>query len=365
MSLLRLCICILLILSSWCYQAKWGERLTPATGKPPKRYILNLDLPPQVRWTQIIQENKQDILLLIEGSVPSYAPASARNISYQQISEYDRIFADELQGIANILEIPIGDVFWLNMMYDSNAFCTSLIVQDENNNIIHARNLDYGWNDLIVKLYYDVEVYRNGELLYYGNFLGGFVGLCTGLKPYKFAISGNQRISKGITSDQQYWQAPLGRLTNLWEFFYNKRIGMLMAHRKVFEEAESYTEAIKMLSEIPLLSPVYYIVSGTKSNEGIIIEMDRDGPVGSIELNIETGRWFLVQTNYDRDVPDPLTDDRRTAAEDRLQEIGRSSIDGDKILNDVLARYPNLNSITIESVVFSAQENYFNITLWE
>ena len=32
--------------------------------------------------------------------------------------------------------------------------------------------------------------------------------------------------------------------------------------------------------------------------------------------------WFLVQTNYDRDIPDPMHDPRRIPVEQRLRERG-------------------------------------------
>ena len=52
--------------------------------------------------------------------------------------------------------------------------------------------------------------------------------------------------------------------------------------------------------------PVYYIVSGTQPYQGIVIERDVNGVHASYELSPE--RWFLVQTNYDRDQPDPTKD---------------------------------------------------------
>ena len=52
----------------------------------------------------------------------------------------------------------------------------------------------------------------------------------------------------------------------------------------------------------------------------MVIERDTNSIHAYYELN-ETN-WFLVQTNSDRDVPDPVIDPRRIPVEDRLRERG-------------------------------------------
>lgn len=54
------------------------------------------------------------------------------------------------------------------------------------------------------------------------------------------------------------------------------------------------------------------MVSGIQGNEGIIIERNSDNVHAAYELSDST--WFLVQTNYDRDQPDPKEDQRRIPA---------------------------------------------------
>ena len=68
---------------------------------------------------------------------------------------------------------------------------------------------------------------------------------------------------------------------------------------------------------------MYYIISGIEPNEGSVIERETNSIHGFYELNDE--RWFLVQTNYDRDQPDPTHDPRRVPVENRVKERGRLS----------------------------------------
>jgi N-acylethanolamine-hydrolysing acid amidase len=52
--------------------------------------------------------------------------------------------------------------------------------------------------------------------------------------------------------------------------------------------------------------------------EGTVIERDPSSVHAQYSLDEKT--WFLVQTNFDRDQPD--LDNRRTAAENRINAIG-------------------------------------------
>ena len=58
------------------------------------------------------------------------------------------------------------------------------------------------------------------------------------------------------------------------------------------------------------------MVSGIKPNEGCVIERGPNDVHAFYELN--NTNWFIVQTNYDRDQPDPVLDPRRTAVEHRM-----------------------------------------------
>ena len=54
----------------------------------------------------------------------------------------------------------------------------------------------------------------------------------------------------------------------------------------------------------------------------MVIERDTNGTHAFYELSDEN--WFLVQTNYDRDQPDPVHDPRRIPVEKRIRDLGQS-----------------------------------------
>lgn len=54
----------------------------------------------------------------------------------------------------------------------------------------------------------------------------------------------------------------------------------------------------------------------------MVIERETDSVHAYYELS--EANWFIVQTNSDRDVPDPIIDPRRIPVENRLRERGNA-----------------------------------------
>jgi hypothetical protein len=102
-------------------------------------------------------------------------------------------------------------------------------------------------------------------------------------------------------------------------------------------------------------------VSGINSYEGTVIEREVNSVHASYELSKDN--WFLVQTNYDRDQPDPKNDERRTPVEKKLKERG-NAINEQQLLDDIMFQYPTLNIETIMSAIMVPGSGYHNTTAW-
>ncbi len=105
---------------------------------------------------------------------------------------------------------------------------------------------------------------------------------------------------------------------------------------------------------------VYFIIAGLEANEGMVIERDPVGAHAFYELSDET--WFLVQTNYDRDQPEPIYDQRRIPMEKRVHDRGQNFT-----VNTVMTemfKWPNFNIATIMTAVMVPSQNYHNVTAW-
>ena len=53
-------------------------------------------------------------------------------------------YGDEMKGIANATNIPLGDIVLYNIFYEVFTLCTSIVGIDAQGNTLHARNLDFG-----------------------------------------------------------------------------------------------------------------------------------------------------------------------------------------------------------------------------
>lgn len=132
--------------------------------------------------------------------------------------------------------------------------------------------------------------------------------------------------------------------------------------RKVLEEETNYAGALKRLKNDKISAPVYYILSGTGPNEGSVIERDPDFAHAHYELN-ETN-WFLIQTNYDRDYPDPLHDPRRIPVEKKMRERGNHNFTAEVLMNTFMSQWPTFNIATIMTAVMIPGDSYHNVTVW-
>lgn len=132
--------------------------------------------------------------------------------------------------------------------------------------------------------------------------------------------------------------------------------------RKVLQQEVSYANALKRLKTERIGGPVYYVISGIGPNEGAVIERDTNSVHAYYELSDTT--WFIVQTNYDRDYPDPLHDPRRVPVEKRLTERGNIHFEEQTLLDDFMAVWPTFNIATIMTAIMVPVTEYHNTTVW-
>lgn len=81
------------------------------------------------------------------------------------------------------------DVVLLNSLYEIGAWCTSIVAQAADGTILHSRNLDYDYGDIMRAMTFNAK-FRNGkEELFDAVMFGGLPGVYTGMRPNGFSIS--------------------------------------------------------------------------------------------------------------------------------------------------------------------------------
>uniref|UniRef100_A0AAY5EK42 Acid ceramidase n=1 Tax=Electrophorus electricus TaxID=8005 RepID=A0AAY5EK42_ELEEL len=299
-------------------------------------YTVDLDLPPSKRWTDVITDKKNNVNAFVpSGKLTDLVDRDlvSVNLSYYSLPVFTSLSFK-------------GEVILFNIFYEVFTVCTSLVAEDPAGNLIHARNLDFGlfmgWKnkswvmtEKLKPLVVNVDFRRNNRTVFKSTNFAGYVGMLTGLRPQMFTLTMNER----FTLDGGY--------IGILEWILGKRNGIWMSFltRSILENATSYAEAKKQLSDTKLLAPAYFILGGNQTGEACIITRSRTQSIHPLELDIQQGRWYVLETNYDHWKPPLFLDDRRTPAMKCMNQTTQSNISV-KTVYDVLSTKPVLNKLT-------------------
>jgi len=327
---------------------------------------VDLNVDPSLRWKEAILPVKQeikDLIGVITGYVNKYV-LTAADVAFGIVGNtLPEPYRSEMKGVADVLEMPFGEIVLYNIFYEIFTVCTSIVAEDPSGKLYHGRNLDFGlflgWDDKndtwilterLRKVLVNVDFVKDGKTQYQSVSFLGYVGLMTAIKPHAFTVTINERFAKdgGFNG---IWNWLLGDRSQSWMGFLVRDVAM---------HAEDYSTAKEMFMKTPLLAPAYYILSGNSSGEGCLITRGRTEMLDIQELDVSKGVWYLLQTNYDNWVEPPFYDDRRTPGKICMKEMGQKRTGASGLFN-VLSTKPNLNKLTCYSAILQVDEG---LTSW-
>ncbi|KAI5630453.1 N-acylsphingosine amidohydrolase precursor [Silurus asotus] len=324
-------------------------------------YTVDLDLLPSKRWTEIITDKKNELINMVQ-AIKDLADELVPSGRLEELIDkalplmVDTLpypFNEEIKGIAAASGVSLGEVVLFNIFYEVFTVCTSLVAEDPDGNLIHARNLDFGlfmgWDiknqswvitELLKPLVVNLDFRRNNSTVFQSTNFAGYVGMLTGVRPYMFTLTMNERFSLD------------GGYIGILEWILGKRDGVWMSFltRSVLENATGYAEAKQLLSDTKLLAPAYFILGGNQSGEACIITRSRTHNLNPLELDVQQGRWYVLETNYDHWKMPLFLDDRRTPAMKCMNQTTQANV-SIKTVYDVLSTKPVLNkNVSIKTV---------------
>lgn len=338
---------------------------------------VNLDLPPAERWAHIVQPKAEQIRTMIThfksflGSVSRDIFAKiekAGGIKRVAASVLDSLgdYGAEIRGIANATGIAEEEILLVNIMYEIEGGCTSIVAQDSQGHLVHARNLDFGvffgedWRhgqwivtEDLRPILMNVRFVKGGNVMFNSTTFLGYIGVFTGAKRGAFSISFNTRF------DSERWAGLMAYLkgTDRSGHFLSLLVRDLMLTNATYEEALATFRTAK------ILGPSYIILGGIQPGQGAIVA--RSAGTVLDERNMadaaKGGSGFLVQTNWDYP-KDPWYDNRRSPAEECLRTRYQENIDFEGMFQ-VLSAHPNRNRLTTHTAVFSAQTGEYEAYL--
>jgi hypothetical protein len=304
---------------------------------PNKKHIINLDLPPSERWLELLYIYRyefHDVIPIFKELLQSMfgvllTPASLIIGTRKLLGGI--LYEEELQSIANFLHISFEEILLLQLCYELNSCCTSLVTNVQNKKTFF-RTMDWPL-DFLNKLTVDLEFQKNGKTIFIATSWVGYVGIATATVPNKYSVSMNFRLTKDRTITNI--------LSNVYALFNMKwPVGYLI--REVCSSECSYRKMLIDFSKASLVSPCYLTICPANSDSPFIITRDPD----SFEIYEND---YVVQTNCDCDKiePDVLYSlDRRNLANSIISQNNNNFVSTEQLLKKMLVT-PIVNEETI------------------
>jgi len=287
------------ISSAQDYITNSGLRDEPVNPRVPKTYDIDLDQNYTQQWAPILEDLGEAIQVFIygmattngggsmgllgNGEIPSWALGL---LNYTILASYNQNWADELLAIAQLLNLSFNEVALLNFMYDLTAECTSIVVQDSQNNVFHARNLDFPYAPFLANITFHGRYFRGGDLIYEAIGLAGYTGLLTGFKNNSFTLSINQFL---FTRNATLWDNVGIIVLDVAQIAQGYLSPPLVA-RQAFENLTNYGDLVEFLSNTNVVSNVFYIIAGTQPGQGEVITRFRNSIENTTTLDVDNGQ---------------------------------------------------------------------------
>lgn len=302
--------------------------------KPVGRLVIDLDLPPELRWEHLrtcgvvkVDELVCSARLYVDETclglgLPPLANGTSLCLRWcrgflfwvlGRLCAWTHPYSADLRAVAQVYRIPLGELYIANLLYELLGGCTSFVCVDgASGKLLHGRTLDWPFIPL-GKHTIQMEWVSGGQTLFQSVGWPGYVGVMTAVKPGKFSISLNARYpsveaawwAKWLVAKDGEGAVMASLLTSASCRLYSGLLGggfqAASLIRKTLERADSFDEACTMLHDMPIAVPSYFVVVSTGPDAAIITR-----GVGTGDRRVdrigggEGGRpAFLVQTNDD------------------------------------------------------------------
>lgn len=380
-------------LSQWTQRDDLREQTKLRVGAPPVQRVVNLDLPPKQRWAFMKSDPsfnnfKADFNGYITHYVPKYVLPLVTAVTGKLQHMFDEDYAQEMTGLAAALDLSIGEVVLINLIYQLEhlgasceaknntgpcppkasglqqgpGLCTGLVAQGPTGDEVwQGRNLDWNLDANLLKYVIQVEYQRSGVTVFTGVQISGMVGVLQGVRNGAFSLQMNARDEGGQL------------LPNLLELLVLGAKTPSHHMRRSLESSSDYAAAEQFLSTGKLANPVYYIIAGAARGQGSIITRERKAALDVWHLEEVSARdikkintqpeWFRLQTNYDHWEPVPSYDDRRTPGVAHVTQMCNGKVDADSVMQ-VMTAWPTQNHHTDVTSIMCARTGYISTTVW-
>jgi len=330
------------------------------------KFEVNLDLPPEDRWSHITAYFKDVWRMTAE--LPHLAshltPEQYRGFTSSH--HWPEEYLAEVRGIVrdvNDSRLTVNRVLINNMLYNLNypVFCSGLLAADESGQVTQGRNLDYAIHGMkmdgrelgIRDILHELTFVRGGKPIFVSISMVGQLGVHTAMTLTEPRWSFQQNTHDGNDLKRNLQAALSGGLD------YQVYVRTLM------EQGLDFTTAVQRLESQAFMAPQYFIMAGQRPWEGAVLEIQRGVAAGEAKSNAQVlspaiNRWFLMQTN-DRLWDKPF-DGRRPKGIEMMSAMGQKQAGPNAVLK-TLREPPVFNKETVYAFVTVPATGYYRLVM--
>lgn len=323
-------------------------------------YVINLEQDESCRWNEVIDAELPAATRVIEEALSDLkrVPEFVRWIFGWLYRRSGGRYQGEIKSWAKALNISVGTMTVLNCLYELSHLrlprpfgCTAGVRWVENLGMVHVRSLDWPLATIgnATRLFH----FRDGRREFVSVGVPGYTGVLSGMLPNAYSVTIN-------------WAPPSA--------FPSFAFGPAFLLREVLETCDSYSAAVRVLSETPLATSVFFTVCGTKQDQACVVERTKKRAVIR-----RLSKTALVQANHhvtgifkakNRDIAEPdeeesvFTLDGSRQRADSLCEALSDLPDSCSIsqLRNTLNKEMILNQDTCQQMVFCPTQG--KVKIW-
>ena len=362
-------LCLLLAVAVWLGRPCACDQ--PPLSAPPT-FVIALDKPVDIRLNKLIEYFKPTFkadfeakLAIAKKSVGRFGFWIARVIlSFYMNIKGDPVMYEELSEIAEQTGVAFGDLVVFNYFYEIG--CTTIIgYASDLQSVLFGSNLDYNYEQFLRDYSFEGRFTKNGQVTFIGDGIFGMVGVVRG-----------QRVSNGAESFSiAINERDVQRGNAMVNLFFTEAVEVSLFIRNTLQ-LNSYDSALQAIETQALATAAYYTIAGTSETGGCVVERSGGSVHNKYCLNSQIGGrvWFLVQTNYDRDLPDPSDDYRRVPTEQRIANLTQQNFDADSLLaimtsspvhRDSTSDYRTITTVICQNTVNPRLLSTWQMYLWD
>lgn len=240
-----------------------------------KTYTVNLDLPPDQRWSFLKNHISEinDLLDYYLNDLQDVMPFMSLIKEYRD-TYISIAHQEEMAFISSISKFNAEEVLMANLYYDILKLyfgCTAFAYFSKGQ-IFHARNLDWHTDNALLSRHSLIfDFHKNNKSVFKSIGWPGFIGVLSGTKTNCFSVTLNAVLS----DDPPSIAYPISFLI-----------------RDVLTEEHSFQGALKRLADTPILCDCLLLLSGIKESEMVVVERS---PKRSVIRDSDTN--YIVVTN--------------------------------------------------------------------